>query len=85
MAQETEFVRIKRAVEAEKVKKMQAEAKSESITAERERLLKEANEISGQQFENSEEVSAYVDKLKGEIEGNVREMSKILEEEGVSY
>lgn len=85
MARETEFARIKRAVEEQKNKKVQAETRLESIEEERTRLFIEAKEITGKDFASAEEVEAYTNGLRQDIEGKVREMSEILNEEGVSY
>lgn len=85
MSKETEFARIKRAVEEQKGKKVQAETRLESIEEERNRIFKEAKEITGKDFSSAEEVEAYTNELREDIEGKVREMGEILKQEGVSY
>lgn len=85
MANETEFVRIKRAVEQEKTRKMQAEAKLDSLDSEKARILEEVKEVTGKELKTVEEVEAFASNLKQEIENHIVDMRKVLDEEGVSY
>lgn len=81
----TEFEKIKNAVAEERRKKMQGEARIESLDAEKERLIKEANELTNQNFTTVEEIQAYADQKGEEIADHIKEMSSILREEGVLY
>lgn len=81
----TEFEKIKNAVAEERRKKMQGEARIESLDAEKERLIKEANELTNQNFTTVEEIQEYADQKGEEIAEHIKEMSSILREEGVLY
>lgn len=85
MTKETEFVRIKRAVEAEKTKKVQGEAKLESLKQEEERILAEVKELTGEDLTTPEEVGTYSERLKSTIEEKILKMKEILDSEGVAY
>lgn len=85
MTRETDFARIKRAVENEKTKKMQAEARTESLQDEKKRLLDEASTLAKQPFTSGEEIETYVTEMRASIEKDIAEMSAILKEEGVAF
>jgi hypothetical protein len=84
-AKETDFARIKRAAENERTKKLQAEAKLNSLGEEQERILLEVETLTGKPLRTSAEVDLYMSELKSQIEGKITEMKEILEAEGVSY
>lgn len=85
MTKETEFARIKRAVEAERTKKMQGEARMESLEREEKRMFAEATELTGETFNTAEEIETFATKLREKIENNISEMKEILDAEGVVY
>lgn len=85
MTRDTEFARIKRAVEQEKTKKVQGEAKLESLEQEEARILAEVKEMTGKDIVTAEDLQAYNDGIKSSIEEHIIEMKGILDEEGVSY
>lgn len=85
MTNESEFARIKRAVEAEKTKKVQGEAKMESLHQEEMRILAEVKELTGKELTTPEEVEAFTSDLKVDIQEKIMKMKEILDEEGVSY
>ena len=85
MSRETEFVRIKRAVEQEKTKKLQGEAKMESLKQEEIRIINEVKELTAKEMTSPEEVEAYTIEMKESIEKQILEMKSILDGEGVSY
>lgn len=82
---ETEFVRIKRAVEQAKTKKMQEEARISSLEAEKARVLDDVKELTGKELKTAEEVEAFAASMKDEIENKITEMRTILTEEEVSF
>lgn len=83
--EETLFTRIKRAVENEKQKMTRGEAKIESLSAEKIRLLNDAVETSGRAIENKEILGEFLQEQKEDITRMITEAEEILRKEGVDY
>ena len=81
----TDFDRIKQTVESEKRKKVQGEARIESLNEEEKRILEKLSEQLGKPIGSVEEVIQERDILQNKISSDIDEMKKILDEEGVSY
>jgi hypothetical protein len=81
----TEFERIKKAVDIEKQRKVQGEARITSLEDEEQRILANLSRELNQPVSSKEEAEKLAETLKNDIESKIVKMKEILESEGVSY
>lgn len=81
----TEFERIKRAVEEEKRKTVQGEAKFESLQSEKTRILEETAKIIGYEVKTAAEIEVILKDRQTEIENEILKAKEVLDAEGVEY
>ncbi len=81
----SDFQRIKRAIDLEKQKKIQAETKIEGLKQEKERLMNEVETLLQHRPNSLTELSTIIETKKQEIETAILKLKQILDEEGVSY
>ena len=80
----TEFERIKKAIESEKQKKIEAQAKMETLNEEKKRITSEIQKILGSDF-NIEDLDDVISEKRKEIEDAISKIKSVLEKEGVQY
>lgn len=81
----SDFLRIKKAIQEQKEKALQAKAKIETLNKEKERLLDEAEQILGSRPASLADLEQIQAGMREDITNKIQELKSILDEEGVSY
>ncbi len=81
----SEYVRIKKAIDNEKQKKIQAETKIDALKEEIERLKDDIEKTIGVRPKTADELQDILVKQKTEIETEINKIKSILDKEGVLY
>jgi uncharacterized protein HemX len=81
----SDFARIKKAIQEQKDKKLQAEAKIETLKAEKQRLLEEAENVLETKVSSLAELETVLADKKQTIVTTIEKIKELLDKEGVSY
>lgn len=81
----TEFTRMKNAAEDQKRKKMQGEARIQSLEEEEKRIYTTASQEANQTLAKKEDIADKIQQLTERVVSIMEEARKIFEEEGVTY